>query len=282
MKITYQLIFMIFLLAGISLGVSSCKEDEATENEWNATYVYIQRNDYLILNNSTFTLKHSPVGVIGNVEITFKLKIQKPAAEDITGILQLSGTGDIPVSSFNLSTDSPVVKAGETESEDIVLSLSDKEALAQIHDLVSGEFKIQLVNLQTANSNTMISTNSALSAIAFSVTKQEYSINNLEIGEPENSHLMDRTSWYIQVEPGSQGNASNLIDGNAYSDVAQDIELFTSDNGLEWKTMGTIDVQGATQKIKLIAPVTTRHLKYQMLKFPARVDITEFNVYEAN
>lgn len=46
--------------------------------------------------------------------------------------------------------------------------------------------------------------------------------------------------------------------------------------------MGTIDVQGATQKIKLIAPVTTRHLKYQMLKFPARVDITEFNVYEAN
>lgn len=222
MKITYQLIFMIFLLAGISLGVSSCKEDEATENEWNATYVYIQRNDYLILNNSTFTLKHSPVGVIGNVEITFKLKIQKPAAEDITGILQLSGTGDIPVSSFNLSTDSPVVKAGETESEDIVLSLSDKEALAQIHDLVSGEFKIQLVNLQTANSNTMISTNSALSAIAFSVTKQEYSINNLEIGEPENSHLMDRTSWYIQVEPGSQGNASNLIDGNAYSDVAQD------------------------------------------------------------
>lgn len=39
MKITYQLIFMIFLLAGISLGVSSCKEDEATENEWNATYV---------------------------------------------------------------------------------------------------------------------------------------------------------------------------------------------------------------------------------------------------
>lgn len=314
MKITYQLIFMIFLLAGISLGVSSCKEDEATENEWNATYVYIQRNDYLILNNSTFTLKHSPVGVIGNVEITFKLKIQKPAAEDITGILQLSGTGDIPVSSFNLSTDSPVVKAGETESEDIVLSLSDKEALAQIHDLVSGEFKIQLVNLQTANSNTMISTNSALSAIAFSVTKQEYSINNLEIGEPENSHLMDRTSWYIQVEPGSQGNASNLIDGNAYSDVAQDnagfwvtidfqtpktvtgivtnhwggaycptqIELFTSDNGLEWKTMGTIDVPGATQKIKLIAPVTTRHLKYQMLKFPARVDITEFNVYEAN
>lgn len=314
MKITYQLIFMIFLLAGISSGFSSCKDDETLENEWNATYVYIQRNDYLILNNSTFTLKHAPSGIVGNVEITFKLKIQKPASEDITGTLQISGTGDIPVSAFSLSTDKPVIKAGETESDDIILSLTDKEALAQTHDLVSGEFKIQLVNLQTTNSNTIISTNPALTAIPFSLTKEEYSINNLEIGEPENSHLMERTSWYIQVEPGSQGNASNLIDGNTFSDVAQDnagfwitidfqtpktitgivtnhwgdsycptkIELFTSDNGMEWKTMGTIDVEREIQKVKFITPVTTRHLKYQMLEFPARVDVTEFNVYEAN
>lgn len=224
MKITYQLILMIFLLAGISSGLSSCKDDESSENEWNATYVYIQRNDYLVLNNSTFTLKHSPGGIAGNVEITFKLKVQKPAAKDITGILQVSGTGDIPLSAFSLNTDQPVIKAGETESEDIILSLSDtgKEELAQTHDLLSGEFKIQLVNLQTENANTMISTNSALTSIAFSLTKQEYSINNLEKGTPENSHLMDRTSWYVQVDPAAQGNATNVIDGNVYSDIAQD------------------------------------------------------------
>lgn len=316
MKITYQLILMIFLLAGISSGLSSCKDDESSENEWNATYVYIQRNDYLVLNNSTFTLKHSPGGIAGNVEITFKLKVQKPAAKDITGILQVSGTGDIPLSAFSLNTDQPVIKAGETESEDIILSLSDtgKEELAQTHDLLSGEFKIQLVNLQTENANTMISTNSALTSIAFSLTKQEYSINNLEKGTPENSHLMDRTSWYVQVDPAAQGNATNVIDGNVYSDIAQDnagfwitidfqtpktitgivtnhwgnaycptqIELFTSDNGTEWKTMGTLDVQESIQYVKLISSVTTRHLKYQIVKYPIRVDVTEINVYEAN
>ncbi len=316
MKITYQLIWMIFLLAGISSGLSSCKDDESSENEWNATYVYIQRNDYLVLNNSTFNLKHSPGGIAGNVEITFKLKIQKPAAKDITGILQISGTGKIPVSAFSLNTDHPVIKAGETESEDIILSLSDsgKEELAQTHDLLSGEFKIQLVNLQTENANTIISTNSALTSIPFSLTKQEYSINNLEIGTPEDSHLMERTSWYVQADPQAQGNVSNVIDGNAYSDIAQDnagfwitidfqtsktisgivtnhwgdaycptqIELFTSDNGIEWKTMGTLDVKGSIQNIKFINSVTTRHLKYQIVKFPARVDVTEFNVYEVN
>lgn len=316
MKITYQLILMIFLLAGISSGLSSCKDDESSENEWNATYVYIQRNDYLVLNNSTFTLKHSPGGIAGNVEITFKLKVQKPATKDITGILQVSGTGDIPLSAFSLNTDQPVIKAGETESEDIILSLSDtgKEELAQTHDLLSGEFKIQLVNLQTENANTMISTNSALTSIAFSLTKQEYSINNLEKGTPENSHLMDRTSWYVQVDPAAQGNATNVIDGNVYSDIAQDnagfwitidfqtpktitgivtnhwgnaycptqIELFTSDNGTEWKTMGTLDVQESIQYVKFISSVTTRHLKYQIVKYPIRVDVTEINVYEAN
>ena len=316
MKITYQLILMIFLLAGISSGLSSCKDDGSSENEWNATYVYIQRNDYLVLNNSTFTLKHSPGGIAGNVEITFKLKVQKPAAKDITGILQVSGTGDIPLSAFSLNTDQPVIKAGETESEDIILSLSDtgKEELAQTHDLLSGEFKIQLVNLQTENANTMISTNSALTSIAFSLTKQEYSINNLEKGTPENSHLMDRTSWYVQVDPAAQGNATNVIDGNVYSDIAQDnagfwitidfqtpktitgivtnhwgnaycptqIELFTSDNGTEWKTMGTLDVQESIQYVKFISSVTTRHLKYQIVKYPIRVDVTEINVYEAN
>ena len=316
MKITYQLILMIFLLAGISSGLSSCKDDESSENEWNATYVYIQRNDYLVLNNSTFTLKHSPGGLAGNVEITFKLKVQKPATKDITGILQVSGTGDIPLSAFSLNTDQPVIKAGETESEDIILSLSDtgKEELAQTHDLLSGEFKIQLVNLQTENAHTMISTNSALTSSAFSVTKQEYSINNLEKGTPENSHLMDRTSWYVQVDPAAQGNATNVIDGNVYSDIAQDnagfwitidfqtpktitgivtnhwgnaycptqIELFTSDNGTEWKTMGTLDVQESIQYVKFISSVTTRHLKYQIVKYPIRVDVTEINVYEAN
>lgn len=314
MKKTYQFLFMILLLTGVSLGFSSCKDDDSSENEWNATYAYIQRNDYLVLNNSNFILKHSPGGIAGTVEIVFKLKIQKPATADITGLIQVSGTGDIPVSVLSLNTEKPVIKAGKTESEDIILSLTNTEELAKIHDLVSGKFEIRLVDIVTTNPNTMISTNSTLSCIPFSITKQEYSINNLETGTPKDSHLMERTSWYIQSDPQAQGNASNAIDGNTYSDIAQDnagfwitidfqtaktitgivtnhwgdaycptkIELFTSDDGMEWKTMGTLDVKGSIQNVKFINAVTTRHLKYLIVEFPPRVDITELNVYEAN
>lgn len=57
------------------------------------------------------------------------------------------------------------------------------------------------------------------------------------------------------------------------------IELFVSEDGITWKTMGTLDVSGYVQKITLITPVTTRYLKYDMLEVPARVDLTEFYVY---
>lgn len=313
MKLIYQFICMAAILVGAALGFSSCKDEGASENEWNATYAYIQRNDYLILNNSQFSVKHSPAGVVGDVNITFKMKIQKPATEDITGVLQVVSSGDIPASVFALSSDRPVIKAGSTESEEITFSLIGKEELAQTQDMLSGNFEIRLAEVQTTNFNTVISTNPSLSAIPLSLTKQAYSVNNLELGEPENSTLMDRKTWYVQVEEGAQGNPSNLIDGNAYTDVAQDnvgfwisvdfqtpknitgirtqhwgggycpskIEIFSSDNGIDWKTMGTLDVSGNIHNIKFIMPVTTRHLKYQMLKVPTRVDVTEFHVFEA-
>lgn len=312
MKFIYQFICMAALMVGTALSFSSCKDDGATENEWNATYVYIQRNDYLILNNSQFSIKHSPAGIVGDVEITFKMKIQKPATEDITGVLQVTANGDIPASVFTLSSDRPVIKAGSTESEEITFTLTGKEELAQTQEMLSGEFEIRLAEIQTGNFNTVITTNQSLAAIPVSLTKQEFSINNLEVGEPENSKTMDRTSWYVQIEDGVEGTPSNLTDGNLYTDVARDktgfwitidfqtaktitgirtnhwgggycptqIEMFSSDDGQKWKTMGTLDVSGNVHYIKFITPVTTRHIKYQMLKVPSRVDVTEFNVYE--
>lgn len=294
MKFIYQFICMAALMVGTALSFSSCKDDGATENEWNATYVYIQRNDYLILNNSQFSIKHSPAGIVGDVEITFKMKIQKPATEDITGVLQVTANGDIPASVFTLSSDRPVIKAGSTESEEITFTLTGKEELAQTQEMLSGEFEIRLAEIQTGNFNTVITTNQSLAAIPVSLTK------------------MDRTSWYVQIEDGVEGTPSNLTDGNLYTDVARDktgfwitidfqtaktitgirtnhwgggycptqIEMFSSDDGQKWKTMGTLDVSGNVHNIKFITPVTTRHIKYQMLKVPSRVDVTEFNVYE--
>ena len=54
-------------MAALSLGaapfVTSCSDDEEAD-EWNATYVYLQREDYLVSNVKTFNLTHDAEGNI--------------------------------------------------------------------------------------------------------------------------------------------------------------------------------------------------------------------------
>lgn len=310
-KIIYRLLYI--LLVGLSVGFTSCGEDEVAENEWNATYVYIQREDYLEINNSVFNLSHSMKGIEGDVSFTFKMKTQKPAEQDIVGNLIFTGTEEFPVSLFTLSTDKPVIKAGTTESEEITLTLTGKEELVKNEGMLSGEFDIKLTNLQTNNWHTMISTNSTLTALHFTVNKAEFSVQNLEMGEveSESTYLLDRSVWTLKAEQGIENDVKNIIDGSRSTDIAMDnagfwitidlaepqevtgictyhwgisyapmkIEVFTSDDGVAWKTMGQLKVSGETHKVKLINPVVTRYLKYDMLEVPSRVDITEFYVY---
>lgn len=53
MKNFYKLILMAALSLGAAPFVTSCSDDEEAD-EWNATYVYLQREDYLVSN-----VKHS-------------------------------------------------------------------------------------------------------------------------------------------------------------------------------------------------------------------------------
>lgn len=310
----YQIMLLCIWTVGITTSFTSCDSEEVIEDEWNATYVYIQRNDYLEMNNSVFNLGHSVQGIVGEVAFTFKLKVQKPAEQDIIGNLSFSGTESMPASLFTLSNDKPIIKAGETESEEITLTLTEKDELAKTEGMITGEFDIRLTSIQTVNWNTTISTNPSLTVIHFTVNKAEFSIQNLEIGEvnTEFTQVLDRSVWTLNVETGVEGSVGNLIDGSTGTDVAMNnngfwvtvdlsapkkvaglvtyhwgvaycpskIEVFVSDDGVAWKTMGTLKVSGETHKIKFIEPVTTRYLKYDMLEVPSRVDITEFYVYE--
>ena len=57
------------------------------------------------------------------------------------------------------------------------------------------------------------------------------------------------------------------------------VELFTSDNGSSWKSIGVFETSSYLQTIKFNQRVNTRFLKYQMIDVPGRVDITRFSVY---
>ena len=62
----------------------SCSDDEEAFNEWNATYVSLQRNDYLAGNVKKFNLTHDANGIVGDeIKMAFTVKTQKAVSTDM-------------------------------------------------------------------------------------------------------------------------------------------------------------------------------------------------------
>lgn len=132
---------------------------------------------------------------------------------------------------------------------------------------------------------------------------------------PENSTLnTDITNWVFTFMDGVENAAANSVNGKGGGDVATNgtpfwltvdlkevknvtgiqtshwgggycptkVEIFTSENGSSWKSMGQVATSGAYHDIAFKYTVATRYLKYQMIEVPSRVDITKFYIYTAN
>ena len=105
MKNFYKLILMAALSLGAAPFVTSCSDDEEAD-EWNATYVYLQREDYLVSNVKTFNLTHDAEGIGGDeISMTFAAKTQKPVSKDIIVSLDVKSDAEgLDVSKISLSS----------------------------------------------------------------------------------------------------------------------------------------------------------------------------------
>lgn len=301
------------IVALTSLTVSACSNDkDEAANEWNSTYVYLQRNDYLITNVKTFNLAHDAQGITGDdINIVFTANAQKPVAKDVVVELGIiSNSENLDVSEISLSSKTATIKAGEQVSEEITLQI-DRNIFSTIEDKFSYSFSILINAISTENENTVISSNIG----KFSATINKTAFLNLKSGTPANSKLWTaKTEWGFAFQDGVENPTSNSVAGTGSSDIAtngvpfwltvdlqtvktvkgiqtkhwassyapRQIEIFTSSNGSTWKSMGILATSGGTQNITFIAPVQTRYLKYQMLTVPSRVDMTAFYVYVPN
>lgn len=78
MKNIFQSLSIATLLGLFVPFISSCSDDEKVFNEWNATYVSLQRNDYLSGNVKKFNLTHDANGIGGDeIKMAFTVKTQK-------------------------------------------------------------------------------------------------------------------------------------------------------------------------------------------------------------
>lgn len=289
---------------------TSCSSDEVEGNEWTDTIVYLQRNDYLI-KDKVFNLTHSGSGIKGEVEMIFRVKTQRPTNEDITVNLEVTASEGLNSEDFVLSTQQVIIKAKQNQSEEITVNITDFESLINIEDPVSMTFNISIKDIKTKDKRTRIS--EALNTISATINKT--AIINLMMGVPVDSKLIpNRSDWNIVLEEGTENPASNLVDGNNYSDVARNnigfwltidmgsvkhitgiktghwssyyaptqVEIQWSADGSTWKSLGVITTSGGTQNITFLSEINTQFIKYTILGMPSsnRVDITEFNIYE--
>lgn len=313
MKNIFQSLSIATLLGLFVPFISSCSDDEEVFNEWNATYVSLQRNDYLSGNVKKFNLTHDANGIGGDeIKMAFTVKTQKAVSTDIVITLSAkSETEGLDASQIVLSSSQVTLKEGQMTSEEITATV-DPTIFASIMEKTSFSFSVSISNVTTNDKNTVIS--SSLSTLPAIINKAAYC--NLKSGTPDNSQLINnRAGWIINVEEGVEGAPNNLIDGKTGTDVTlnnkgfwftvdlgetklltgiktnhwgyafapREVEILQSENGTTWKSLSSLTIpSNSTQNITFISPITTRYLKYQIITISTngRTDVTEFNVYE--
>lgn len=291
----------IALLSACSM--VSCSDDDNTANdEWTATYVYLQRTDYLESDVKHFAVKHSAVGLSGDVSMDFSAKVQKPASHDISVKVAIEGSELLPGTNYRLTdregnaltTDVLTIKAGRLSSDTIRMTLGDMSPLDGIEgsDTETGAVKIEQID--TSEPNTLVATNPKMKQLDFSVDKGVK--QNVEVGDVPDGSVevapsslaltLKGTYWYNDASALLDGSSSTyvLFYGSGEKSITIDLgdektvtaiqavwygSYYAANNvtietgdGSDWKEVGTTDVSGGTQTAVLLSKPKTRYLRY--------------------
>lgn len=293
----------------LSLGMfTACSDDDNVEqDEWTATYVYLQRTDFLESDSKEFSLVHTPLELSGNVNMEFSAKIQKTSNHDISVEVGVEGSENLPSTSYRfvdregnpLSSNTLTIKAGQISSDTVRMVLDDLSPLAGIDGKLTEKGCIKIDKIITDTPNTLVATNPKMKQLDFSVVKDKkrYVImGNVPTGSvqvPLNADALTLSGASYYTDP------KNLVDGNSnsyvlfYGNAEKGIQIdlgeerivtaiqtdylysgYDSSNvtvmcadGDEWKEIGTLDVNGQTQIINLLGKPKSRYLYLRLNKW---------------
>ncbi len=195
-----------------------------------------------------------------------------------------------------------MIKTGSTASEPITLSITDWKYLENTKEALEYTLKIKIADIESTSAEV---TNAAYyQEIVLKISKTAEK-------KKESVLLTNVKDWIFTFMTGVENSASNSVAGTGTNDVATNgvpfwltvdfkevknvtgvqtthwgagyapskVEIFSSENGDDWVSIGQWDTKGRTQTITFDERVKTRYLKYQMITVPSRVDITRFYIY---
>lgn len=186
----------------------SCNNEKDEVNEWTANYVYLQKDNYLAVENP-YNVTHTPLGINGDFTYTFSIKTVKPLAKDVTVIIK-ANSADIPIEKIAIPLQT-TIKAGEISSEDITVTIPDWSFAFNDKAEKAYNITLSISDLQTADKGVFISDN--LGTKTIKINKGAYSPVLLTM--PANWQAVNRSGWEATA---SHIYDSNFIPANAIDD----------------------------------------------------------------
>lgn len=311
-------IFLASLLCSTLVG-SGCSE---SSEQYSELFTYM-RTDIHPRNLEKINYQFNSDTIIGDGLVKVPIRITRPISSDVNYTTEVSeellsafnssnSTSKtlLPSDMYTLSTQGKIAAGSTTDTLFIQLN---REKITQTAETEAKEYLLP-IQLTSTNHGEV----SRLYSTYYVDIHAKYS--NLQLGVPANSQFIsNRDTWVITIQEGVEGVAQNLIDNKVRPDVAKDrepfwitfdlgeektitgirtnswwggnyypleIELFISDDGNSWRSIGSIETPSVTtyyrQEISFISPVTTQYLKYQIIKIASsgRTSLVEFNIYE--
>ena len=221
-KITKYLPAAIMLL---SMGwLAACSDnDDNGQDEWTATYVYLQRTDFLEGNVKEFEIGHTPLGLTGEVSMDFSAKLNKVADRDVSVAVSVEGSQLLPSANFRLvDTDGNAlasnvltIKAGQLSSDTIRMVCDDLSPLASIDNEDTETCYVKIDNVDTRAANTLVAKNPNMKQLNFNINKDKK--RYIMLGSlPEGCSEIPASSLALTLYGASSyaSNPNSLLDGS--------------------------------------------------------------------
>ncbi len=277
---------------------TSCSNDDEAADEWTVNHAYIN------LVTERMSVEHKLSGEIDNATIPFSVCLNKPVDEDVRVKINVTSE-NIPAANMQLSNSEVTIKQGARESEECVISITDW-SFAKDTD-ASTSYRINMA-ITVEGGNVTLSSNR--SSETFEIIKGTHC--RVEAKMPDDALLQTSASdWTFTFENGVENANSNSVAGTGSSDIATNgvpfwltvdlkekmqlqgiqtehwassyaptkAEVYYSEDGENWISLGSVRTSGSTQRIAFASTIEARYLKYQMREVPSRVDMTAFYVF---
>ena len=219
-KLKYLLAGSLMLAAAGSF--VACDDDDAAVDEWNATYVYLER-PALAVDMVNCTVTHDENGLSGwEGRQPVTVRLSKACGTDVTVRLSLEVTGSEEgmAASFSFENDGLVViPAGETSVQAVLQA--DLNALAGICGKKGAVASVEVNLASVTPSRDDLRVSSHQNSLTVEVMKTKYP--NVIVDQEPAGAPMDRSGWTVSCSSTNSEDAadfevtSNLTDDNAYT-----------------------------------------------------------------